>query len=636
MADVGSFLAQIDNAVDPVASEAAGLAGGRGRSHRQAGDDASGVLGTAEHLPYNGATAARSGSSRRGQVRYWWREPNQSMQPEHLRKLLRKWAVPIVLLTLFGAAVGYYVSHKVTPIYEATGDVLVVAAPGSGATTGILSVNASEATTTAATLMTEPALLQQVIKQLHLDTTESALAKEVAATPASNSELVDVVVRDPSAATAAQIANAIMNTYVSQVNTQNALRIAQAGASFQAQINALQSTLAQEEQQLISDETAHKDTTAVTAAIDSNSALLSQLTLNFGTFKATQAQNLETVSLAAPAPVPASPVSPSHLLDTLLGAFIALLVAVSLAALIQYFDQALKTADDVRDRLALPCLGVVPKFNHLAVIAEPENTRKRRTAEVMEAYRRLRTNVLFATPDVDMSSVVITSARPGEGKSCTAANLAVALASSEKRVLLIDADMRNPGQHRLFGKPVNGGLSDLIMQPQATPIARLLGMHATDFANLSLLTCGTIPPNPAELLESQRARRLLTALAEEQDLIVIDTPPAGVVSDPLSIAAHASATILVVEAGKTSASQAISAIRSLGDVGANVVGVVLNKAPHRILRRSYYGYGYSRYRYGTPSSNGSGASSQAGPSEIDRKPLIGSEAAMIGSPKVDA
>ena len=624
MAEVRSFLAQIDNAVDPVARQSGGVAGRRGRSHRQAGDDASSVLGTAEHLTYNGATAGSSGSSRQGQVRYGWREPNQSMQPEHLRKLLRKWAIPIVLLTLFGAAVGYYVSHKVTPIYEATGNVLVVAAPGQSATNGNLGVNGSEATTTAAKLMTEPQLLQQVIKQQHLAMTESALAKEVTATPESNSEIVDVVVRDPSAATAAQIANAVMNTYVSQITAQNQAQVDQAGASLQTLIKNAESTLTQDEQQLLAAQSHGKDTTVQRAAFDAANTALSQLTLSYSTFIAGQAQNLETVLVAALAPVPTSPASPSHLLDTLLGAFIALLVAISLAALIEYFDQGLKTADDVRDRLALPCFGVVPKFNHLAVIAEPENTRKRRTAEVMEAYRRLRTNVLFATPDVDMSSVVITSARPGEGKSCTAANLAVALASSEKRVLLIDADMRNPGQHRLFGKPVNGGLSDLIMQPQATPIARLLGMHATGFANLSLLTCGAIPPNPAELLESQRARRLFAALAEDQDLVVIDTPPAGVVSDPLSIAAHASATILVVEAGKTSASQAIAVIRSLRDVGANVVGVVLNKAPNRILRRSYYGYGYSRYQYRTPSSNGSGALSQAGPSESDRKPRIGS------------
>jgi capsular exopolysaccharide synthesis family protein len=630
MADVRAFLAQIDNAVDTVSGQPPSLPGRDCGSHRQTRNDVVHV-GTAEHLSYNGAIAGSPGSSGRGQLRYGWREPNQSMQPEHLRKLMRKWAVPIALLTLFGAAVGYYVSHKLTPIYAATGAVLV-AAPGQSGSTA--SVSASEAATTAATLMTEPPLLQQVIKQLHLDTTESALAKEVAATPESNSALVDVVVRDPSAATAAQIANAIMTTYVSQVNTQNALRIAQADALFQARIDALNATLAQEDQQLASDERAHKDTTAVTAAINRDSAVLLQLTLAYGTYSATQA-NPATVSVAAPAQVPASPVSPSHLLDTLLGAFIALLVAISLAALIEYFDQGLKTADDVRNRLGLPCLGIVPKFNHLAVIAEHENTRKRRTAEVMESYRRLRTNVLFATPDVELTKVVITSARPGEGKSCTAANLAVALASSEKRVLLVDADMRNPGQHRLFGKPLNGGLSDLIMQSQASPIARLLGMHATDFANLSLLTCGTIPPNPAELLESQRARRLLTALAEEHELLVIDTPPVGVVSDPLSIAADASATILVVEAGKTSASQANAAIRALRDVGANVAGVVLNKAPNRILRRSYYGYGYSRYRRRPASMVGSGTASQAAQSKGDRQPSIAPDAAMLRSRKLD-
>ena len=168
---------------------------------------------------------------------------------------------------------------------------------------------------------------------------------------------------------------------------QNALRIAEAGAAFQAQMNALQSTFGQEEKQLVAAQNARKDTTAMTAAIDANSALLSQLTLNFGTFKATQAQGLVTVSVAALAPAPTSPASPSHLIDTLIGALAALLVARA-----RRHDSVLRPGPQDcgrrRDRLALPCLAVVPKFGHLAVIADPRNTKNRRTESVMEAYRR--------------------------------------------------------------------------------------------------------------------------------------------------------------------------------------------------------------------------------------------------------
>jgi len=554
------------------------------------------------------------------------------MQPEHLRKLTRKWAIPIVLLALLGAAAGYYVSGRLTPIYQAAGNVLVVAAPGQVGGTGSLSVSANEATTTAATLMAEPALLQKVITQLHLKTTTAALGKDVAATPETNSELVDVVVHDPSAASAAQIANALMNTYVSEVNSQNAKRIDLAGAALQAQIRAVQATLAQEQQQLVSAESTGKDTTALRAALGANAALLSQLTLSFSSFKATQAETLETVSVAAPATVPTSPISPNRSINTALGGFVGLLLAIALAAIFQYFDQGLKNPDDVLDRLGLPCLAVIPKFSHLALISERSSKRKRHGERVMEAYRRLRTNLLFSSPDIELRSVVITSAQPGEGKTCTAANLAVALASSEKRVLLVDADMRNPGQHLLFRKTLDRGLSELIVQGNVNPLARLLRMHATDFPNLSLLTSGTIPPNPSELLESRRARTLLAELAEDHDLLVIDSAPAGVVSDALSVAAHASATILVVEAGKTNASQAAAVIRALRDVGANVIGVVINKAPRGSLARRY---GYSPYPYGAKSRRGSAAPSQAARVEDERKATVEREAASLHGRKAN-
>ena len=262
--------------------------------------------------------------------------------------------------------------------------------------------------------------------------------------------------------------------------------------------------------------------------------------------------------------------------------------------------------------LASHAFAVIPKFSHLALISERDTKRKRHGERVMEAYRRLRTNLLFSSPDIDLTTVVITSAQPEEGKTCTAANLAVALASSEKRVLLVDADLRNPGQHLLFRKPLDGGLSELIVKGKVNPVARLLRMHATDFPNLSLLTSGTIPPILWSCWSPVRARTLLEELADDHDLLVIDSAPAGVVSDALSLAAHASATILVVESGKTNASQAASVIRALRDVGSNVIGVVINKAPRGSLARRY---GYSPYPYGASSRRGPAAQPPSAPIE---------------------
>ena len=277
------------------------------------------------------------------------------------------------------------------------------------------------------------------------------------------------------------------------------------------------------------------------------------------------------------------------------GALAALVIAAGFAYLREFLDQGLKSAEDVRDRLGVPCLGVIPKFRHLPVRGKSFAPNHRHDEAVREAYRRLRVNLLFATPDEELKTVVVTSVRAGEGKTCTAANLAVALAGSERRVLLIDADLRKPDQHRLFETPLEGGLSELILNTPTTATVPLNGLRRTQFANLRLLTSGIVPANPAELLASKRGMAVLKSIGPEQDLIVIDTAPAGLVTDPLSVAAGASATILVVEAGKTKASQAGGTIDALREVGANVIGVVLNKASRRISTGYYYQYGHSQY-----------------------------------------
>jgi capsular exopolysaccharide synthesis family protein len=520
------------------------------------------------------------------------------MNPNQLRKLVRKWTLAVVSLALVSAGVTYLVSKAQTPVYAARGSVLVIAGPSQTVGSGGVAINATQATTTAAALITEPPLLQKVIDALNLQVPTTTLAKQVSATPQNNTELVDVQVLDTDPNRATQIVNAVMSTYVNQITTQNTQRIQQAGAVLRDQLTQVQNQISQAQQDFANAQKAGQDTTALRASISANTALLSTLTANYSSFQSTQAQNLETVSIAAAATVPTTPSSPHVLLNTALGGLAGLVIGLGLVALLEYLDQGLHNADDVQERLGLPCLGIVPRYRTGRIVGAGKNADKdKRVAEAAsEAYRRLRTNVLFSTPDGDLKSIVLTSVRSGEGKTCTAANLAVALASSDQRVLLVDADMRRPDQHRLFGKGLGNGMSEMIIEsrPQAPP--SLNAVHPTQFDNLALLTSGTIPPNPSELLASKRAHLLLQTLAAKYDLLVIDTPPAGLVTDALSLASDASITVVVVEAGRTNAAQAAAVIESLRSVGANVAGVVLNKARSRSLGGYYYqygGYGYA-------------------------------------------
>jgi len=506
------------------------------------------------------------------------------MQPQQLRKLARRWTLPVVLITVVAGIVGFAVARHSTPIYQADATVLVVAGPQ--ANNSAVPLSPDEATATAAKLMTEPPMLQQVIGELYLGVNTDQLAKQVTATPETGTELVDVAVQDPSPAKAALIDNTLTRDYAAKVTKQNQQGIAQAGAALLQQITDARNTLKTEDAQLA---TADRQlATGINAEINATSALLSQLLANYSTFQSTQAQNQVTVSVQAPASVPVTPVSPKVLLDVALALFAGLLVGLGVAAAFEYFDQGLHTEQDVRERLGVTCLAIVPRF-------DPDKRSaagKRRERNANEAYSRLRTNLLFAELEGPLRTIVITSSRAGEGKTRTATNLAISLAATEKSVVLLDADMHRPAQHRVFGRPMAPGMSDMLIAPTTRGAPPLLDKSfATSYRHLSLVTSGVQPPNPSELLASPRIAALVRGLEFQRDVVVIDTPPVQAVTDALSISAHASGVIIVVESGKTNADQVRAVIESLHKVGAKVLGVVLNKATQRSMR-SYYYYDY--------------------------------------------
>jgi non-specific protein-tyrosine kinase len=505
------------------------------------------------------------------------------MDPQKLRKLVRRWVIPVVLITVVGGVVAYAITRRITPIYEAQATVLVQAGPQqAGANTGVPLSN-DQVTTTAASLMTEPPNLQRVIDDLKLNTPVDQLAGRVTAIPITNTQLVNVTAQDPNAAVATRIANALSSDFVDQVTQQNTQRINATGAAYQAQITTLTNTVRDELNQLAKAPRS-LDTTGLNAEITANSAQLTQVTAQYSGFKATQADSLETVRIAAPAVQPTQPASPRLSINVALGLVAGLLLALGIVAFAEYLDQGLDSEEDIRDRLGVPCLAIVPRFN-----PRPGSRADRRHEErARESYRRLRTNLLFSELDTPLKTIVITSARPGEGKTRTASNLAVALANSEKSVLLVDADMHRPNQHRIFHKPITQGLSEMLLEASPTHHPVLNGRHETTYANLSVLTSGVLPPNPSELLASRRTRLVIHSLEKQRDLLIVDTPPAQALTDALSVAAHSSGVILVVESGKTNAAQARAIIESLRSVGASVLGVVLNKAKDRQLASYYY------------------------------------------------
>lgn len=205
---------------------------------------------------------------------------------------------------------------------------------------------------------------------------------------------------------------------------------------------------------------------------------------------------------------------------------------------------------------------------------------------IAEAYRTLRTNIQYAGVNKEIKSLMVTSAGPEEGKTTTIANLAVAVAQTDKKVLLIDGDLRKPNIHRSFQVSNRVGLTNLLIRQAQLDyvIQKMPGIE------LYLLTSGPVPPNPAELLGSQRMKELLEELKAQYDMVLIDTPPLLAVTDAQLLASYVDGVLLVLGSGKVLRDHAKKAKALLDHVGANVVGAVLNKK--QMDSESYYYYYY--------------------------------------------
>jgi capsular exopolysaccharide synthesis family protein len=276
--------------------------------------------------------------------------------------------------------------------------------------------------------------------------------------------------------------------------------------------------------------------------------------------------------------------------NTLLGAAVGLLIMGGVAFLIEYLDDTLKTPDDVAHVMRTPVIGYLTVIPDLKEVKDLPYVGAHPRSPVAEAFRGLRTNLEFAGVDKPLKTILITSTSPRDGKTTIAANLAVAMAQGNKRVVLLDGDLRRPAIHRMFGMANRSGLSDVFRGHLKLADA----LHRGTRDRLGVITSGSLPPNPTELLDSEKMTQILAALRESADVVIIDSPPLLVADAPV-LAAKVDGVLLVVEPGKTHADAAQAVVEQLDWADARVVGVVFNRIPRK--RADYYG-GY-RYSYST-------------------------------------
>jgi capsular exopolysaccharide synthesis family protein len=277
----------------------------------------------------------------------------------------------------------------------------------------------------------------------------------------------------------------------------------------------------------------------------------------------------------------------------LVGVLAGLSIGVFLAFFREYMDNTIRSSDDVTDYLEIPVLGTIPVIETTTKTGDVIQRRSFSGSVVSEAYHTLRTNLQFFETDRQIKTLLVTSAGPGEGKSTTVANLALTLVQTGKRVCIVDTDLRKPVQHKLFKRSNEFGLTSIFAG--VTEKRRLIA--GTGFANLYLLPCGPIPPNPAELLASSKMVEAVRNLHKDFDHVLFDSPPVLLVSDALVLSTLVDGALLVIRAGEATIPTSQHALESLQSVNAKVVGSVLNHFDIKNAR--YYGHYYSKYyRYG--------------------------------------
>jgi tyrosine-protein kinase len=437
-------------------------------------------------------------------------------------------------------------------------------------------------------------LAQQVIADLGLSTTPDQLLQKLSTEVSRDTPIITVKASDGNAGTATAIANDVAKQLIARSQAiqgqDQAVRDLIAG-----QITTLQAQITATQKQISDLAVVVNPTAAQQATLTQLNQQLVQEQATLATLLQTQANGSATaVSVLDPAVQPTDPASPRLVLNVALGLILGTLLGLVIAFALASLDDTFKGAEDVEEVLHLPVLGTLGRLPEaaqklgiyrLVMLLYPRSG-------AAEAFRTMRTNVEFADIDSGVRSLLVTSPGAGEGKSTVAANLALAFAQAGRRTILVDADLRRPAIHDFFDLSNGYGLTSLIRSPEVLDLGQVL--RVIDEPNLRVLTSGPLPPNPAELLGSNRMHSIVERLEAEADLVVFDSPPAGAVTDAAVLSSLTDGTIVVVAADRTRRGAARNADEALSRVGGHILGVVLNRLLGRALEADYDAYPYQQ------------------------------------------
>lgn len=508
--------------------------------------------------------------------------------------ILKRWWWLMVACVLVSAGASYIGTRRMPRIYQATTTVMVgQTLQQTNPTTSDFYISQQLAQTYAQMVQRQP-ILHGAAKALELEYTPPA--DSVSTQLIAGTQLLEISVRDTIPKRAQALADEIANQLIQQSPTASGETERQTFVS--QRLKGLQANIEQTEKE-IAEEQAKLEAANSARAIQQHQDNITALEQKLSSYESTYASFLQSVqggtnyiSIFEHASLPSFPISPNVRMTVLLAAAIGLGLAVGGAILIEFLDDAVKSPEEATRLTQLPMLGAIPRMggdgyaSKLVVHKQPLST-------VAEAYRALRTNVRFSFVDRPMRTLMVTSPGPSEGKSVTLSNLAVAIAQSGLRVILVDTDLRRPSLYRVFGVSNTEGLSNALLHTGADVRDYV---QETAVKNLRLLSCGPLPPNPAEVLGSERMGVVIEKLLAEADVVLFDSPPVLVVTDAAVLASRMreGGVLMVVDIGKTRRGMVKRAVEELQRTHTNLLGVIVNRISGRTGSMYHYQY-YQEY-----------------------------------------
>lgn len=507
----------------------------------------------------------------------------------------RKWLILAVLALVLAADLAFTFQQK--PIYVSEAKVLATPTPVFSPTgPSEPTLNMANEEQIASSL--EVASLAQ--KRLGGEESTKRLLGNLTVSTDMNSDILTIQFADRSPTQAQLGADAFASAYLQWRREAVVTDLAEARGTVSRQISLISQRLTAKEAKLA---TTVNPGTEATLKIAIGSLRQQVTGLQQVLFQLQPATNLNVGQIIEPAQIPSKPSSPKPVLNTAIGIIVGLALGAALAFVRERLDDRIKGRADLEEHAGAPVLAVVPRVGawrkgQQAVVV----TTSQPHSHASEAYRTLRTGLLFAASQRELKTVLITSAQPEEGKSATTANLAIVLAQAGRRVVVVSADLRKPRVHKFFGMQGARGLTNVLAGELTPDEALTPGGAGLD--NLKMLPSGPVPGNPAELLGSEAMGDLLTYLKNTCDFVLIDAAPVLPVADAVILASRVDAVLLVVDANRSATGSLHNARQELDKVNAPVIGAVLNNfEPAKGRSYQHYRY-YGTYRPGAPGGDG--------------------------------